>query len=232
MGIQEIVKISLLALGLLFMATWVPHMYSFMRALFMVYLPSFASAIIAPKCLFVFSNIIVVFLVGESKFGHPKIDKENVAAVVEGDMVVHEKEGEEEVVVDSVMPAMITGDDQCEELEDEEFVVLEEQVDALLSSDGVEIDQIGEEGHDLAVGEILITDMMRKEEEEGVVDQLVLEDEEVLVEEERGRREAEEAAEERDDLPPADELNRRVEEFITRFNMERQLEARMLVCCC
>lgn len=197
----------------------------------MVYLPSFTSAVVAPKCLFVFSNIIVVFLVGESKFGHPKIDKENVAAVVEGDMVVHEKEGEEEVVVDSVIPA-ITGDDRCEELEDEEFAVLEEQVDALLSSDGVEIDQIREEGHDLAVGEILITDMMRKEEEEGVVDQLVLEDGEVLVVEERGRREAEEAAEERDDLPPADELNRRVEEFIARFNMERQLEARMLVCCC
>lgn len=230
MGIQEIVKISLLALGILFMATWVPHMYSFMRALFMVYLPSFVLAIVAPKCLFVFSNIIVVFLVGESKFGHPKVDKENVSAVVEGDMVVHDKEGEEEVVVDLVILA-ITGDDQCEELEDEEFVVLEEQVDALLSSDGVEIDQIGDEGHDLAVGEVVISDMMRKEEE-GVVDQLVLEDEEVLVEVERYRHEAEEAVEERDDLLPADELNRRVEEFIARFNMERQLEARMLVCCC
>ncbi|KAB8117445.1 hypothetical protein EE612_059468 [Oryza sativa] len=230
MGIEEIVKISLLALGILFMATWVPHMYSFMRALFMVYLPSFALAIVAPKCLFIFSNIIVVFLVGESKFGHPKVDKENVSAVVEGDMVVHDKEGEEEVVVDLVIPA-ITGDDQCEELEDEEFVVLEEQVDALLSSDGVEIDQIGDEGHDLAVGEVVISDMMRKEEE-GVVDQLVLEDEEVLVEVERYRHEAEEAVEERDDLLPADELNRRVEEFIARFNMERQLEARMLVCCC
>jgi hypothetical protein len=33
------------------------------------------------------------------------------------------------------------------------------------------------------------------------------------------------------DLPPADELNRRVEDFIARFNMERQLEAKMLVCC-
>lgn len=196
----------------------------------MVYLPSFVLAIVAPKCLFVFSNIIVVFLVGESKFGHPKVDKENVSAVVEGDMVVHDKEGEEEVVVDLVILA-ITGDDQCEELEDEEFVVLEEQVDALLSSDGVEIDQIGDEGHDLAVGEVVISDMMRKEEE-GVVDQLVLEDEEVLVEVERYRHEAEEAVEERDDLLPADELNRRVEEFIARFNMERQLEARMLVCCC
>ncbi|CAN6342796.1 unnamed protein product [Urochloa humidicola] len=34
------------------------------------------------------------------------------------------------------------------------------------------------------------------------------------------------------DLPPADELNRRVEDFIARFNMERELEeAGMLVCC-
>uniref|UniRef100_A0A0E0MM63 DUF4408 domain-containing protein n=1 Tax=Oryza punctata TaxID=4537 RepID=A0A0E0MM63_ORYPU len=218
MGIQEIVKISLLALGLLCTATWVPHIYSFVRTLFMVYLPFFASAVIAPKCLFVFSNIIVVILVGESKFGHPKV-KENVASVVEGDMV-HEKEGEVEVVVDSVMPA-ITGDNRCEQLQDEDFVVLEEQVDALLRSDGVEIDQIGEEGNDLAVGVV-----------EGSVDELLdLEEDEVLAEEE-GRREAEEAAEERDDLPPADELNRRVEEFIARFNMERQLEARMLVCCC
>ncbi|CAL4899516.1 unnamed protein product [Urochloa decumbens] len=34
------------------------------------------------------------------------------------------------------------------------------------------------------------------------------------------------------ELPTADDLNRRVEDFIARFNMERQLEeARMFVCC-
>ena len=42
---------------------------------------------------------------------------------------------------------------------------------------------------------------------------------------------AEEELEERG-LPPADELKQRVEDFIARFNMERQLEAQMLLCCC
>lgn len=41
----------------------------------------------------------------------------------------------------------------------------------------------------------------------------------------------EEMIEEEDVGLPTDELNRRVEDFIARFNMERQLEARMLVCC-
>lgn len=56
--------------------------------------------------------------------------------------------------------------------------------------------------------------------------------------EEQGRVELrEETMEEEDSMEeemglPTDELNRRVEDFIARFNMERQLEARMLVCCC
>lgn len=41
----------------------------------------------------------------------------------------------------------------------------------------------------------------------------------------------EEDCEESTELP-TEELNRRVEDFIARFNMERQLEARMVVCCC
>uniref|UniRef100_A0A0D9XZ44 DUF4408 domain-containing protein n=1 Tax=Leersia perrieri TaxID=77586 RepID=A0A0D9XZ44_9ORYZ len=214
-SIQGFIKISLLALGLLSMATWVPQMYTFLKTLFMVYLPSLASAIVAPKCLFVFSNIIVVILVGESKLGHPKA-KENIAAVLEGD-IVQEKEGEEDVVVEAAlaMPAITGDDDQVNnQLQDEEFIVQDEVVDALWVTEDVEIDQPDQEGHDLAVGEVIITDIVRNEEE------VVHEDEEVLAEDQR------------DDLPPAEELNRRVEEFIARFNMERQLEARMLVCCC
>ncbi|XP_074575975.1 uncharacterized protein LOC141832374 [Curcuma longa] len=56
-----------------------------------------------------------------------------------------------------------------------------------------------------------VDDVMEEEEEEG--------------EEEEGEEEEEEG------WLPAEELNKRVEDFIAMVNMQRKLEARMLICC-
>ncbi|KAL5205287.1 hypothetical protein ABZP36_033496 [Zizania latifolia] len=229
MRIQGFLNVSLLALGLLSMATWVPHMYSCLRTLFMVSLPSIAAAVATPKCLFVFSNIIVVILIGESKLsysksGPPPPQEEESVAAVEDDMI-QEKQGEKDEVVvmaEVVAKPVITGDDQNkqETEDDEECMVPEGEVDTSLVCEGVDMDQSKEES-DVAVGKVTCmgTDMV----EEGI-------DELMAQEEEEGCEEA--AAPEERDFLPADELHRRVVDFIARFNMERQLEARMIVCCC
>ena len=66
MDVRSCMKATLLAIIILSVVTWLSHLYSCIKN-FMESLPSVVSAIIAPKCLFIFSNIIVVYLVSESK---------------------------------------------------------------------------------------------------------------------------------------------------------------------
>uniref|UniRef100_A0ACD5Y9E4 Uncharacterized protein n=1 Tax=Avena sativa TaxID=4498 RepID=A0ACD5Y9E4_AVESA len=67
------------------------------------------------------------------------------------------------------------------------------------------------------------------EKEEDASSTTTLGEDEALLEE--VMRKEEDCEEEATELPAVDELNRRVEDFIARFNMERQLEApRMVVC--
>ncbi|KAK3139754.1 hypothetical protein QOZ80_5AG0389600 [Eleusine coracana subsp. coracana] len=126
MDVRSGMRATLLAITFLWVGTSLPHIYSSTRAFFLESLPSILTAAMEPKCLFVFSNIIVVILVSESKLSRRR---------------------------------------------GEGFGAEEEQECA-------------------AIQELQETD-----------------------------------------LPTADELNRRVEDFIARFNMERQLEAKMLVPC-
>ncbi|KAG2620670.1 hypothetical protein PVAP13_3NG210900 [Panicum virgatum] len=95
-----------------------------------------------------------------------------------------------------------------------------------VGKDGVRVNQCKEKVNRLVlhnIGEV------RGEAEEGGDLELEL-GEEVSGDVQRERAMEEESEEW--DLPTADELNRRVEDFVARFNMERQLEeARMLVCC-
>lgn len=77
--------------------------------------------------------------------------------------------------------------------------------------------------------EEIVRGQFGKEEDASSIS-LQVEDE--RVEEVMKEEEGEEEEEDETGLP-TEELNRRVEDFIARFNMERQLEeARMIVCCC
>ncbi|XP_062203511.1 uncharacterized protein LOC133905767 [Phragmites australis] len=231
MDVQSCVKATLLALTILCMVTWLPHMYSYLRAFFLETLPSVVSAVVAPKCLFVFSNIIVVFLVGESKVsrrssGPLNTTDDNAAATARGEgYVLHDGQDKEEVVLEDLLP-MITGESKQEQ-EDNMLMVVEEEQDTSAVHEGVHMDQSEEERSHLIVHEL--DEMQGELEEEGGILELAL-GEEVSGDVKQECAAAEELEEM--NLPPADELNRRVEDFIARFNMERQLEARMLVCCC
>lgn len=188
--LQAFSKAALLGLVLLSMVTWVPHACSCLRAFLFVSLPSAASAIATPKCLFIFSNIIVLFLATESRLSRngarsPSTSEDDTDAVVRELVAfthaIKETHAAEEIVKaeQEVSVRMTTQQlDQCEK---------EEESDVALVNN---------------VGDDLQEEVMKEED-------------------------CEEATE-----LPTEELNRRVEDFIARFNMERQLEARMVVCCC
>ncbi|XP_062202778.1 uncharacterized protein LOC133905088 [Phragmites australis] len=227
MEVQSCIKATLPALAILCMVTWLPHMYSCIKTFFLRSLPPVVSAVVAPKCLFVFSNIIVVFLVSESKLSQSSSEPLNAAhdASARDDGLLHDRQEEEEVgIVTEALRPTITGESKHEQ-ENNIIMVVDEEQDTSVVNEGVQMNQCEEEGDHLVLHEV--DEVLGEVEEEG--GELGL----VLGEEVSGELEQLCAAEELEerDLPPADELNRRVEDFIARFNMERQLEARMLVCC-
>ncbi|RLM99637.1 uncharacterized protein C2845_PM06G28390 [Panicum miliaceum] len=191
MDVRSCMKATLLAILILSVVTWLSHLYSCIKN-FMESLPSVVSAIIAPKCLFIFSNIIVVYLVSESKLSRRRsklMKTGNEAAARDEDMLQDSRKQHADHGLTEVLLLTILGESKHEQ---ENKMAMEEE----------------EEGGDLELelGEEMSGDVQRE-------------------------RAVDEESEEWD-LPRVDELNRRVEDFIARFNMERQLEeARMPVCC-
>ncbi|KAG2629161.1 hypothetical protein PVAP13_3KG405301, partial [Panicum virgatum] len=189
------------------MVALLPNMYTCLSAFIMKSLPSLVSAVVTPKCLFVLSNIIVVFLVSESKLSH-----DNIAAREES--VLHGCQKQEVLVTEALLPASPENTNQG----------LERRM----------VMGVGEEQYAADVNEVVKMDRCEDEVIHSGLYQVdeVQEEVEELVSAGVGQDcSAEEELEERG-LPPADELKQRVEDFIARFNMERQLEAQMLLCCC
>ncbi|WOL12627.1 hypothetical protein Cni_G21394 [Canna indica] len=180
MLIQFVLRVVLLGL---FMSSpnWVPSLCSCVKFFFAVCIPNMGAMITGPKFIFMVSNIIVVFLVGESRLSKSAAQTDVYDEYVtrsqslQGASSVEVKENEEAIFVE---PSLEENKDKDEKPEEEEGQVTKE----------------GEEDKE-------------KETEQG----------EVLQEEE-------------DEGLPAEELNRRVEDFIAKFNMQRKIEARMLIC--
>jgi len=231
-------KATLLAIIILSVVTWLSHLYSCIKN-FMESLPYVVSAIIAPKCLFIFSNIIVVYLVSESKLSRrrSKLMKTGDIAAANDEDMQQDIQKHEDIILTKVFLPTITGVSKQEQenkmamVVDEEkdvqmLIVVPEKRETSVGKDGVRVNQCKEKVNRLVlhnIGEV------RGEAEEGGDLELEL-GEEVSGDVQRERAMEEESEEW--DLPTADELNRRVEDFIARFNMERQLEeARMPLCC-
>jgi hypothetical protein len=220
MDVRSGVRATLLAVTFIWVGASLPHMYSSTRAFFLESLPSILSAAMAPRCLFVFSNIIVAVLVGESKLSRRRSAPCNTTDIVvapattgNGGLIPERKEQEVMAVAEALLPTF-TGD-SIQEHENNRVMVTREDMGSSGLNQAQKMDQF-EEGVDrLYLHEVY--EVQRAEEGEGDA------------EEEQECTAMQELQE--TDLPPADELNRRVEDFIARFNMERQLEAKMLVCC-
>ncbi|RLN27714.1 hypothetical protein C2845_PM05G18650 [Panicum miliaceum] len=238
MDVRSCMKATLLAILILSVVTWLSHLYSCIKN-FMESLPCVVSPIIAPKCLFIFSNIIVVYLVSESKLSRRrskllKIGDE--AAARDEDMLQDIRKQHDHGLTEVLLPTILGESKQEQEnkmamVVDEEkdvqmLIMVPEERETSIGNDGVRLNQCDEKVNQLVLHSI---HEVQEEAEEGK--DLELE----LGEEVSGDVQQERAMEEESeewDLPTADELNRRVEDFIARFNMERQLEeARMPVCC-
>ncbi|RRT39350.1 hypothetical protein B296_00051832 [Ensete ventricosum] len=148
MAIQHSLRV--VALGLfLSCLNCLPYLRFFF---FLVSLPNASSVVLGPKCLFVVSNIIIIFLVGESRLTRQPPRPDVYEEYVKRRRGLHGA--------------------ACSEVKDAE------------AEKGCD----GEEG------------VQREcEEEKGL---------------------------------PTEELNRRVEDFIAKVNMQRKLEAGMMICCC
>ncbi|XP_010926814.1 uncharacterized protein [Elaeis guineensis] len=65
--IQYLVAIMLLGL-FLSSPLWLPTIFSSLKLFFFVFLPNLHAVVFGPKCLFIVCNLIVIFLISESKF--------------------------------------------------------------------------------------------------------------------------------------------------------------------
>ena len=189
---------------------WFASLTSSIKYYIFISLPNIWSSFLNPKCLFIVFNVIVAFLVGESKLlgsqsspandihseyvemsrslrGQPRISalqeekKEEKKVEMEMDM---NKESENIVYEDKevleVQPKEEKHDKKWEEAAEEEEEEEDEKFQEALNNDADQKESDGEE-----------------ESDEGL---------------------------------PTEELNRRVEAFIARINKQRWLEARMLIC--
>ncbi|CAN6347622.1 unnamed protein product [Urochloa humidicola] len=245
MDFRSCMKVTLFAIILLSVVIFLSHMYSCIK-IFLDSFPSVVSAVIAPKCLFIFSNIIVVFLVSESKLSRrrSKLKKTGNESAARDWNTLQDTQKHEEVDLTEVLLPAIIGEGKQEQ-DNNLAMIVDEEKDAPVGNEDVKMLTVVDEELENSVGKDGLT--MNQCEEK--MNQLVLcninklldelEDggdlELELGEEVSGDVQQEGPVEdevEEWDLPPADELNRRVEDFIARFNMERQLEeAGMLVCC-
>ncbi|CAL4899514.1 unnamed protein product [Urochloa decumbens] len=245
MDVRSCMKVTLVAIIILSVVTFLSHMYSCIK-IFLESLPSIVSAVIAPKCLFILSNIIVVFLVSESKLSRrrSKLKKTDNESSAKGENMLQDSQKQEEVELTQVLLPALIGE-RKQEQENKMTLIVDEEKDAPVGNEDVKTIIAVDEEQESSVGK----DSLRIHQCEEKMNQLVLYNiDEVLDDvEDGGYLEFElekelsgdvqqegpvEGEVEEWELPTADDLNRRVEDFIARFNMERQLEeARMFVCC-
>ncbi|XP_068665036.1 uncharacterized protein [Aristolochia californica] len=179
-----------------------PALFSFLSTFFSVTLPKMGAFVLDPKCLFVVFNVIVIVLVGESKLAGP-----GGAFSASGiyDEYVRRNQSLRRF---SSMEDKKRGEKKVEVPSEEGIVETGNAV--------------GEEEED-GGGE--------KDEKPTPDEEEEAEEEEEEDEKKKENHELEgESDQEESGFLPADELKKRVEDFIARINNQRKLEARLLLC--
>ncbi|PON91869.1 hypothetical protein TorRG33x02_124670 [Trema orientale] len=212
--LYNLILSSLVAITCSFLCSypfWFSSLTSSIKHLVFISLPNICSSFLNPKCLFIVFNVIVAFLVGESKLlssqSSPTTDiyseyverSQSLRGQRDFTTTLHEEKKEERK-----LEMDVNKESENRVYEDKEVVLVVEP---------------NEEKHD---------EKLQEEEEEEEV-----EEEEKFEEAENNDDyddQQEKDGEEESEGLPTEELNKRVEEFIARINKQRWLEARMLIC--
>ncbi|RWW04333.1 hypothetical protein BHE74_00012671 [Ensete ventricosum] len=180
--LQYVLRVVLVGL-FLSCPNWLPSICSFVKFFFVVCLPNIGATVSGPKFVFVVSNIIIIFLVGESRLSKSPAQQPGIY-----EDYVSRRQSQSRSQSLQRMPSV--------EVKEKEAVMVEPSFEETKEKD---------------------EETVEEEEVKGDAGEEELE------------TEREELLEEEYEELPAEELNRRVEDFIAKVNMQRKLEARMLI---
>ncbi|EXB40326.1 hypothetical protein L484_017468 [Morus notabilis] len=173
-----------------------------------IYLPNIWSSFLNPKCLFIVFNVIVAFLVGESKLLGSQPSPAND---IYDEYVARSRRFQGQHKYFSNLGEEQKEERKLEVLDVSKEIVYEDKEIALE-------DKQDKHDHEKLEEE--------EEEEEEEDDDEEFKEAENNIDSEHEERDCEEDSE----GLPAEELNRRVEDFIARINKQRWFEARMMIC--
>ncbi|XP_062109550.1 uncharacterized protein LOC133821033 [Humulus lupulus] len=187
---------------------WFSSLTTSIKHFVFISLPTICSSFLNPKCLFIVFNVIVAFLVGESKFVGSSSQQSSPATDIYSEYVERSQSlhGQKRIISSTIH-------EEKEELVKMEIMDEEERV--YEDKEVVVLDQVEDD---------------KEEKHDGDDDQKLKDDDEATEKFEEAENNDDEG-EVSDGLLPTEELNRRVEEFIARVNKQRWLEAKMMICC-
>ncbi|CAL1355079.1 unnamed protein product [Linum trigynum] len=232
--LQNLVMNSLMIVGCTLLV------FSPTKQLFFLHLPYILSCLSSPKCVFLLVNVIVVFLVGESRLSGYNNSRRSSSTSDVYDEYIRRARAQRKSITSSSTPSQenlvevaceverqIVVVDKATSLDGETGIIIVDDETPLVEDEVVE-SQIGSEI--ITSGEIgsIEREISEQEEQQVLVNEDAKNGEEA---EEQVEEKIEAAVEEVEAKGGGDELNRRIEDFIARVNRRRQLEIQSLVSC-
>lgn len=192
---------------------WFPSLRYSVKHFLFTSLPNISSFLVNPKCVFIVFNVIVVFLVGESKLVSSKASPANEIYDEYVEMSQSLRERSHSTLEERKERTVETNSDTHEEYN---------KRDQSLNGDSTLLEKKEQRKLEMNLEEDKVNRIETKEVKKEEVKEVEVEDDD---DDAGDDGEAEEEA-----GLPAEELNKKAEEFIARFNKQMRLEAKLLVC--
>lgn len=192
---------------------WFPSLRYSVKHFLFTSLPNISSFLVNPKCVFIVFNVIVVFLVGESKLVSSKASPANEIYDEYVEMSQSLRERSHSTLEERKERTVETNSDTHEEYN---------KRDQSLNGDSTLLEKKEERKLEMNLEEDKVNRIETKEVKKEEVKEVEVEDDD---DDAGDDGEAEEEA-----GLPAEELNKKAEEFIARSNKQMRLEAKLLVC--